>query len=434
MGTPQRFSLGWRRGPSRGERWALELIPQTTPDVTKQRSLAQYVATLFDQGAAGSCTANAGCLSAMIAAAVEGTPTPVLSRLWMYYYERQIIGTFPQDSGADVIDEYDVDSQDGNVADSLWPYDASKITETPPAAASSAQKYKTVAAYQPISASNFRDGILTALDNNQPVTIGLNWFEGWMTSWSQSGILAAASMDYVAGGHAVTIIGWVPPGVHFAQGAYLFQNSWGATSPNNTGIHSDATSGRGFIPAEVFAMSSVGGEADAVVGIASPATLSVTITSPASATIGQPSAWSAAVTGLPAGSIAVYTWTFPTATLTGQNVSYTPTAAGLMNVSCRVSVQSTGAGASATASITVQPAPTPTPVIVTQAAVDAVFAQVETALTAMLPQYQADQGATDQINYGVAVLQYTQKQGVDPLYLNSKAQFVGALPKPQEAQ
>jgi hypothetical protein len=431
----QRFSLGWRRGSERPERWRMQLIPATTPDVTKPRSLAHAITVLFDQQAEGSCTANAGCLAAMMIASLEGTPVPTLSRSWMYYQERVILGSFPQDSGADVIDEYDVDSTTGNIADSVWPYDANP-SEKPPANAANAQKYKPVAAYQPIAASDFRDGILTALDNNQPVTIGFSFFEGWMTSWTQTGILDAASMDYVAGGHAVTILGWVPPGGKFPQGAYLIQNSWGATSPNNTAIHPDCTPGRGFIPADVFAMASVGAEADAVVGNVTPAVLSVTVTAPASAAAGQPSAWSAAVTGAPNGSVLTYAWTFSDGGhASGQNVSYTPIG-GITSLvgTCTASVATTGASATGSASVVVQPTPPPgpgpTPTGPSQAQIDAVFTAWQQEIQAMEPQYTGDQCAELQLQYGLQTAAGL-KQNIDALYTSTQAREWTPVPKPE---
>lgn len=374
------YKLGWRKGPERPEKWRYRLVPPTTPDYTKPRSLAKYATVLFDQGAIGSCTANAGCLAAMMVAAIGGAPVPVLSRMWKYYQERQEIHTFPEDSGADIVDEYDTDKAPGEIADSVWPYDANP-SETPPAATQTAQVFHPIAGWQPIAASDFRDGILTALDNNQPVSIGLNVWNGWETDWDQIGIWNQAGMNGgIAGGHAVLIIGWVPPNAEFPQGGYLFQNSWNATSPDNTKIHPDCTSGRGILDAATFALSQVSGEANAVVGANQPAILSLAVTGPKSVQVGAASAFSAALTGLPADSVVGYTWDFgdgtPAATASA-TASHTYSAAGSYTVTCTASVQTTGAKASATLAVSVAapqpPQPGPAPSCLTE--VDAAYTQ-----------------------------------------------------------
>lgn len=388
MTTAHQYSMGWLRGPERPERWRYRLVPPTAPDVTKPRSLAKYATVLWDQGAEGSCTSNAGCLAAMMVAAISGQPVPVLSRMWKYYQERLEIGTFPQDSGADVVDEYDTDKSPGEIADSMWPYDA-QPAERPPAAAGAAAKYKPIAGWQPIAASDFRDGILTALDNNQPVSIGLNVWNGWMTAWEQTGIWDQHDMTGgLAGGHAVVIIGWMPPNGQYPQGAYLFQNSWGATSPNNSQNHPDCTPGRGLLDAAAFALSQVGGEANAAVGQTQPAILSLAIAGPSTVQAGQTAAFSATLTGAPAGTIISYTWDYgdgspidgyqPTA-------SHSYSAAGSYTVTCRAHVASTNASATATFAVSVTAAPTPTPTPTPQptnckATVDAVQATVTQAL------------------------------------------------------
>jgi hypothetical protein len=378
----------------------------------------------------------------MACAAIDGVTVPVFSRLWMYWWERSIIGTLPQDSGADVIDEYDSDQQDGNIAESVYPYD-DNATTPPPSGASTTQKFSTVAAYQPIAAGAQAtiDAILTALDNKQPVAIGLAWSDQFTSAYEQGQVVTPAMFTYMGEGHALSIVGWAPPSAAHPNGVFILQGSWGIASPAETSLWPDAKAGDHYFDASLFTAMYQGqpivSDVFAAVPMAAPATLSVQITPPSSATVGQPSAWSAQPTGLPPGSIAVYTWTFPTATLTGQNVSYTPTAAGVMSVTCKVSVASTGAGASATASITVQPAPAPgpppsPPTGVTQIQCDAVFATVEQTLTAMLPQYAGNQGAINQINYAIAVAKYLQTDGIDPLFTTSgRAQWVTQLPKPE---
>jgi hypothetical protein len=50
----------------------------------------------------------------------------------------------------------------------------------------------------------------------------------------------------------------------------------------------------------------------------------------------------------------------------------------------------------------------------------------------MLPQYASDQCATEQIQYAIAVAEYLQTNGIDPLFSAAKAQYAAPLPKPKE--
>jgi hypothetical protein len=356
--TGRSFHLGVTRHPDRNpNRHLLRLVPPPAPDYTKMRSLQAFnrMSQPFDQGQAGSCTANSGALVAQICDGVMGLSTVrIYSREWLYYIEREYMGTLPHDSGADVIDEVDAPEKYGGlIIDSVWTYD-SKPAEKPPATAATAAKFNAVAAYQPIASSDFLDGILTALDNNQPVAIGLNWYKGWFTDFENLGYLTASSMDSVEGGHALTLKGYVPPCTTFPHGAYAVQNSWGTTSPANTALWADSKPGDVLIPVEILANPAVGADAYAAVPWTAPATLSVAITPPSSVVAGTPAAFSAAVIGLPSGSIVTWQWDFGDGgqASTG-NAAHTFAAAGAYTVRATVSVATTGATATASTTVSV---------------------------------------------------------------------------------
>jgi len=83
-----------------------------------------------DQGSLGSCTANA------IASGLReyweeqaGNLTP-LSRLWLYWQERNIEGSVNEDSGAEIRDGMKVLQQIGCAPEVDWPYDITKFTQT----------------------------------------------------------------------------------------------------------------------------------------------------------------------------------------------------------------------------------------------------------------------------------------------------------------
>jgi hypothetical protein len=356
--TGRTYHLGVTRHPDRNpRRHLLRLIPPAIPDYTKVRSLQKFnlMPQPFDQGQEGSCTANSGALVAQICDGVMGLTAPrIYSREWLYYIEREYMGTLPKDSGADVVDEVDAPEKYGGlIVDSVWAYDA-KPAEKPPSAASTAAKYTPVAAYQPIAASDFLDGILTALDNNQPVAIGVNWYKGWFTDFENLGYLTAASMDEVDGGHALVIKGYVPPCATFPKGAYAVQNSWGTTSPANASLWADSKAGDVLVPVEIFAEPAAGADAYAAVPYSSPATLSVAIYTPTDVTVGQAAAFSASVIGLPTGSVVAWRWDFGDGgAASTANAAHVFAQAGSYAVTCTASVATTGATATASAAISV---------------------------------------------------------------------------------
>ena len=359
----QTYHLGFKRGPSRPEKWAHELKAPRAADRTKPRSLAQYfMQPPFDQGSEGSCTANSGCLVAQACGMIDGAMTPVLSREFMYYAERLLINTFPQDSGADVIDEFDVDQQ-GNIADKIWPYDQNP-SERPPAGVAGAPRYKTVAAYQPIAAGGAAalDAILTALDNRQPVAIGLGWSDSFTAAYANGQIVTPAMYKYMGEGHALTIKAYTPPGKLSPNGIVVLQGSWGQNSPGRTDIHPDAKAGDHYFDVSLIEDGQIVTDIYAGVPMAAPAIISVAVTPPASDQAGVAGAWSAQVTGAPAGSDITYSWSFSDGgSANGQNVSYTPAAAGTLTGTCTAMVPTTGAIGSGSGSVSVSPAPAPSP-------------------------------------------------------------------------
>lgn len=362
------YGTGFRRGPERPEKWRLELRAPAAVDRTKVRSLAAYVLQPpFDQGNEGSCTANSGCLMAMACATIDGTPVPVLSRSWMYYRERAILATLPNDSGADVIDEFDVDSQDGNIADSAWPYDANPA-EAPPADAAGAMRYKNVAAYQPIATGTQTtiDAILAALDNVQPVAIGLYWDDSYTAAYEQGAVVTISMANSMQEGHALTIKGWAPPSSAYPNGVLIAQGSWGTVSPADTAIWADAKAGDHYIDAGLFVASGPLGlivnTIYAGVPMTAPAVLSLAIQAPSSILAGNAAAFAATVTGAPAGTVVDYAWDFGDgSTGAGATISHVYGAPGTFAVSCVASVATTGATASASVAVSVGANPTPPP-------------------------------------------------------------------------
>merc|ERR1712159_460794 len=121
-------AYGWRRQlpDKRDERYeqpahepasAIDLRNDNMPEV-------------YDQGALGSCTANAIAAAFEYCEAKQGYEhkfTP--SRLFIYYNERRMEGTTGSDSGAEIRDGIKSLNRLGVCPETEWPYDISKFTE-----------------------------------------------------------------------------------------------------------------------------------------------------------------------------------------------------------------------------------------------------------------------------------------------------------------
>ena len=435
------YHLGFRRGKEHPEKWRFELKASGAVDRTKVRSLRRfYMQPPFDQGNEGSCTANSGCLAAQACNTIDNGPIQIYSRSFMYWYERIILGTQGQDSGADVIDEFDVDSQYGNILDAVWVYDANP-SEQPPAGAATATKYKTVAAYQPISAGTQAtiDSILTALDNNQPVVIGLDWSDAFTTAYDDGAIVTPSMFQYMGEGHALTIVGWAPPSTSHPNGVFIEQGSWGIASPAGsaqTALWSDAMPGDHYFDASLFTAmdkstgSPIVSDIFAAVPMTAPATLSSVITPPVNIVAGSGGGFADVVTGAPTGTNLTYVWSWgdgtPADNSQGVTASHTFAVAGNYTVSATATNPLTRATTTASVAISVVAAtPIPTPSL--KAKVDAAEASLEAVLAGYAKQYPRNASI---YNYTISVVQWDQTNQLDPILSGTAAPDVPTVDVP----
>jgi C1A family cysteine protease len=177
---------------------------------------------VYDQGQLGSCTGNA------VAAAVEFDQrkqrkkvfTP--SRLFIYYNERAIEGTIPQDSGAQVRDGIKSVATVGAPSETIWPYNIKKFADRPPAAAYAAAKGDLVASYARVSQSLSQ--MQGCLADGYPFVFGFTVYDSFESAKvAKTGIVPMPSSgEKVAGGHCVAAVGYQD-----ANRVFIIRNSWG---------------------------------------------------------------------------------------------------------------------------------------------------------------------------------------------------------------
>lgn len=179
---------------------------------------------VFDQGALGSCTANAGAAARMMLA---GTST-VLSRLFLYYKERALHGDEDTDSGAQMRDICRVLRADGICEESYDPYDVGRFTDAPPAeAVRNALQYKitSYATFDGDAKDDLQQIRLYLATKKLPVLIGMDVYESFEspgvanTGWMP---MPDTGKEKIVGSHAVLIVGY-----NDMREVLIVRNSWG---------------------------------------------------------------------------------------------------------------------------------------------------------------------------------------------------------------
>lgn len=184
--------------------------------------LRPYCTPIENQGNLGSCTGQA------IAGAIEllnkrnGKQNDI-SRLFIYYYERALIGTIHYDSGAYIRDGIKVTNKQGAPLEKFWPYNIQKFRNQPSSSAINDALVRTVKRYERIADHN---GCLDAITNGFPVVIGFKVYSSFeSTSVSRSGVMPYPNtrQERMLGGHAVLLVGY-----NKSKQVYIARNSWGA--------------------------------------------------------------------------------------------------------------------------------------------------------------------------------------------------------------
>lgn len=220
-------SYGWRKDHPDQRDHLLGLTLSAAP-LKDKLSLRSGFPNPYDQGALGSCTANA------IAAALEyderkqkqvNSETP--SRLFIYYNERVIEGSVPYDAGAEIRDGIKSVAHVGAPPESKWPYDISKFADKPPTQLYvDAHKHKAVR-YARVTQTAF--ALQSALAQGYPVVFGFTVYDSFESSEvARTGrVPVPAPNEGVRGGHAVIAVGY---DTTLDPGHLLFEvrNSWGS--------------------------------------------------------------------------------------------------------------------------------------------------------------------------------------------------------------
>lgn len=209
---------GWRR-PLPG----LTYPTADTSDLTVAAEVdpRKKLPPVFDQGQLGSCTANATAACFQYDAILDGHDCGLLSRLWIYYFERSLEHTLGQgDVGAMGHDAFTV-AKHGIPGESRWPYNIATFEVKPPDVEPRAYVLKKTVRAVPQTET----AIKQVLSNGQTVAFGFTVYESFESEKvDENGVVPMPRPgEEVLGGHETLIVGYLKNHAAYA----LVRNSWG---------------------------------------------------------------------------------------------------------------------------------------------------------------------------------------------------------------
>ena len=213
-----KFSFQWKPDKLDTRDYKYTVTPKASPNIVDLRA---FCSPIENQGSLGSCTGQA------IAGAIEllnkrnRKPTDV-SRLFIYYYERLLLGTVNYDSGAYIRDGIKATNHYGASLESYWPYDIRKFKQEPISEAKTDALQRKVTRYERVNDFN---GCVDALSNGYPVIMGFRVYDSFMSkNVAKTGIMTYPNIkrEKLLGGHAVLLVGY-----NKSKKVFIARNSWG---------------------------------------------------------------------------------------------------------------------------------------------------------------------------------------------------------------
>jgi C1A family cysteine protease len=174
-----------------------------------------------NQGNLGSCTANALAGNLEFLEKKVGRRATNLSRLFIYYNEREMEGTISEDAGAAIRDGVKSLVKQGVCAEKNWPYKIANFADKPPPACYRQATSREVTSYhRVIGLQQMRQ----CLAEGYPFVFGFSVYE----SFESDAVASTGTMNLPkpgekqVGGHAICAVGYDD-----ATKRLLIRNSWG---------------------------------------------------------------------------------------------------------------------------------------------------------------------------------------------------------------
>lgn len=184
--------------------------------------LSSLCRPVYNQGSIGSCTAQSVAALYQFLLNKQGTPDPLLSRMFLYYVTREEEGTHTVDRGATLRSTLKSINTFGICTEPTWDYSADKLFTVPVSEAYlEAEKFQTIN-YKRID-QNLQD-MQACLSAGYPFVFGFAVYDKFMSDYVKlTGIGSLPQPgDVMTGGHAVMAVGY-----NDNSQTFLIRNSWG---------------------------------------------------------------------------------------------------------------------------------------------------------------------------------------------------------------
>lgn len=183
--------------------------------------LREWASPVEEQWQLGSCTAQAVIGAYELLLKMHYPDQLVdLSRLFLYYNARELVGDVDEDVGAYISTAIEAIEKYGLCKEDLWPYDIHKYKVKPNWRCYQDASRRSIKNVREILS---HDQILAALDQSCPVVVGVAVYSGFDRISNQSTILKLPqAREEPIGSHAMCIVGYDD-----TQQLFLLRNSFG---------------------------------------------------------------------------------------------------------------------------------------------------------------------------------------------------------------
>jgi C1A family cysteine protease len=187
--------------------------------------LRPFCPAVVDQGQLGSCTANGLTAAYEFCMIKQEKKYEPMSRLFLYYLEREMEGTVDQDSGAEIHDGVKVMNTEGLCLESLWPYDITKFTVKPDSKCHDDLKLHKAVKGERVQQT--MDDMKQCLLDGFPIVVGVQVYESFESeAVLKTGMVSIpdTTTEKLMGGHCMMCCG-----IKQIDGKdyFIVMNSWG---------------------------------------------------------------------------------------------------------------------------------------------------------------------------------------------------------------
>lgn len=221
MKSTNKFFFGWKRDlPDQRDR---VYTAPTDLSLTAMVDLRPMFPSVYDQGNANSCVANAvGSIIEYDLGKQKVSCPYTPSRLYIYYNTRYAAGDVNYDSGASIRGTIKSLNVYGYCDEKWWPYNPSKYRVKPPKDVYAESLRHLV--YQYSRVNQTANDLKLALASGHMVVFGFTVYQSFMSNIvASTGVVPMPSQEeYVSGGHAMCLVGFDD-----AKQWFICRNSWG---------------------------------------------------------------------------------------------------------------------------------------------------------------------------------------------------------------